>query len=335
MPHESAPLLSTGLSWCQKGHRVALATVVKTWGSSPRPAGSLLVICETGDFVGSVSGGCIEGAVITAAQATMSDGKPQLLQFGVTQEMAWEVGLACGGRVEVFVERVDAELLTRLVSALCERRPLLVLTSLTSGDKWLLESGLQPQCPDELRAAVTSTLQGDTTTEQELSDGRRFFLWPCLPSVRVLIFGAVHTAQPLGQMAQQCGFDVTVIDPRAAFASTARFPDVTLIREWPEQALLQLPIDQRTAVVTLTHDPKLDDPALLAALRSEAFYVGALGSGKTHASRLRRLAEQACSAEQLARIHGPVGLRIGARSPAEIAVSILGQLISVLRRERE
>lgn len=150
--------------------------------------------------------------------------------------------------------------------------------------------------------------------------------------MRVLIFGAVHTAQPLGQMAQQCGFDVTVIDPRAAFASTARFPDVTLIREWPEQALLQLPIDQRTAVVTLTHDPKLDDPALLAALRSEAFYVGALGSGKTHASRLRRLAEQACSAERLA-----FTVRSGcasARAPGRDC-AILGQLISVLRRERE
>lgn len=333
MPHESAPLLSSGLSWLAQGHRVAIATVVKTWGSSPRPPGSLLVICETGDFVGSVSGGCIEGAVITAAQVTMTGGQPQLLSFGVTQELAWEVGLACGGRVEVWVERADLGLLTRLHRALLAREPLVVVTAIPSGEKLLLTGPSDPACPESLRSQVQEVMHGDSPLDHELPDGRRYFLWPLLPAVRLLIVGAVHIAQSLAQLAAQCDLDVTVVDPRAAFASESRFPSVQIIKAWPEEALVGLAIDRRTAVVTLTHDPKLDDPALWAALHSEAFYVGALGSGKTHAARLRRLGERGLAPEQLARIHGPVGLRIGARSPAEIAVSILGQLISVLRRE--
>ena len=333
MPHESAKLLAQGLSWIQQGQQVAIATVVKTWGSSPRPTGSLLVISQRGDFVGSVSGGCIEGAVIAAAQQTMADGRPQLLAFGVTQEMAWEVGLACGGRVEVLVERADADKLTNLTTALSCRQPLLLVTELPSGERWLFHHADDLRCPEALRAQVAAALHGEGALDVELADGRRFFLWPLLPAVRLFIFGAVHTTQPLCQMAALCDLDVTVIDPRTAFATEARFPSVTLIKEWPEEALKHLTLDRRTAVVTLTHDPKLDDPALYAALKSDAFYIGALGSGKTHASRLRRLGELGISTEQLARIHGPVGLRIGARSPAEIAVSILGQLIAALHRE--
>ncbi len=331
MPHESASLVAQGLRWLHSGHRVAVATVVKTWGSSPRPAGSLLVICDQGDFIGSVSGGCIEGAVITAAQQTMTDGKPQLLSFGVTQEMAWEVGLACGGRVEVFVEKAQDASLQAILQALETRTPLVVVTQIPTGQQWFLDGPQSAACPSELRDGVASALLADGADEHSLDDGRRFFFLPFVPSVRLLIVGAVHTAQPLCQMATQCGFDVTVIDPRSAFATTARFPGVTLVREWPEPALTRIPVDRRTAVVTLTHDPKLDDPALAAALRSDAFYVGALGSGKTHAARLRRLVEQGFSAEQTARIHGPVGLRLGARSPSEIAVSILAQIIAVLR----
>lgn len=338
MPHESAPLLSVGLSWCQSGHRVAIATVVKTWGSSPRQAGSLLVICDSGDFVGSVSGGCIEGAVIAAAQKTMSDGVSQLLSFGVTQDMAWEVGLACGGRVEVWVERADPELLQRLVTALVQRQPLMVVTSLATGQQQVLEHPEQAasmaSIPATLASACRDAFARDAASDVELSDGQRFFLWPFLPALRLLIVGAVHTAQPLSQMAMQCDLDVTIIDPRTAFATESRFPSVTLCKEWPEPALERLGLDRRTALVTLTHDPKLDEPPLAVALRSEAFYIGALGSGKTHATRLQRLREQGFSDDSLSRIQGPIGLRIGARSPAEIAVSILAQLIAVLRRER-
>lgn len=337
MPHESAQLLSIGLSYCQSGHRVAIATVVKTWGSSPRQAGSLLVISDSGDFAGSVSGGCIEGAVITAAQKTMADGIPQLLSFGVTQDMAWEVGLACGGRVEVWVERAEPEQLQRLLVALSARQSLVVVTSLSTGQRQVLQrpedAASIPSIAEPLLNACRDAFSRDGATDLDLPDGQRFFLWSLQPALRLLIVGAVHTAQPLSQMASQCDFDVTIIDPRTAFATEARFPSVTLCKEWPEPALAKLGIDRRTALLTLTHDPKLDEPPLAIALRSEAFYIGALGSGKTHASRLKRLSEQGFSDAALARIHGPIGLRIGARSPAEIAVSILAQLIGVLRRE--
>ncbi|HMY57201.1 MAG TPA: XdhC family protein [Pseudomonadota bacterium] len=333
MPHESASLFAQGLRWQSSGHRVAVASVVKTWGSSPRPPGSLLIICDSGEFVGSVSGGCIEGAVIAAAQNTLQDGVPQLLSFGVTQEMAWEVGLACGGRVEVFVERAEADTLQTIAQVLDARKPIVWVTALPSGRRWLFAGGDLADCPAAVRDLATAALGTDEATEATLDDGQRFFLLPFSPALRLLIFGAVHTAQPLCQMATACGFDVTVIDPRAAFATEARFPQVELVCEWPEPALQHVAIDRRTAVVTLTHDPKLDDPALVAALRSQAFYVGALGSGKTHAARLRRLSDLGFSSEQTARICGPVGLRISARSPAEIAVSILAQIISVLRSD--
>lgn len=337
MPHESAQLLSVGLSWCQSGHRVAIATVVKTWGSSPRQAGSLLVISQTGEFVGSVSGGCIEGAVITAAQKTMSDGIPQLLSFGVSQDMAWEVGLACGGRVEVWVERAEPEALERLVEALSVRQPLVVVTSLVTGQRQVLDrpDPIATDLPmsEPLATACREAFARDGAFDLELPNGQRFFLWSLQPALRLIIVGAVHTAQPLSQMATQCDLDVTIIDPRTAFATEARFPSVTLCKEWPEPALQRLGLDRRTALLTLTHDPKLDEPPLAIALRSEAFYIGALGSNKTHAARLRRLSDQGFSDAELARIHGPIGLKIGARSPAEIAVSILAQLIAVLRRE--
>ena len=212
--------------------------------------------------------------------------------------------------------------LDRLLASLAAQRPEVLATDLASGEQRLLEP--------HANAAAREALRRDACMNLE-EDGHSWFLQPFSPSLRMLIVGAVHIAQPLAAMAAQAEYAVTIVDPRAAFATAERFPGVTLSGDWPDQALTTLAPDARTAVVTLTHDPKLDDPALAVALRSPAFYVGALGSRKTHAARLARLRQLGLSEAELARIHAPVGLAIGARSPAEIAVSILAQVTERLR----
>jgi xanthine dehydrogenase accessory factor len=323
-------------AWLAEGRKVAFGTVVETWGSSPRPPGSRLAVDERGAFVGSVSGGCIEGAVVTEAIAAMGDGRPRLLSFGVTNEMAWEVGLACGGRVQVFVEAVPpgAGVLDELRRDRREKRAVVLATTLPTGENRLV----YPDAPAEgeaadVREGALRALARDRCVTVEREGGASVFLQPFNAPLRLVLVGAVHIAQPLAQMAALSGFEVVIVDPRSAFATEDRFPGVRLVTSWPDRALRDLALDARSAVVTLTHDPKLDDPALEIALRSPCFYVGCLGSGKTHAARVERLRGRGFGDAEIARVFGPVGLRIGARSPAEIAVSILGQIVEQLRRE--
>jgi xanthine dehydrogenase accessory factor len=229
---------------------------------------------------------------------------------------------------------VRGEVLDRILRARREKRAVVLATTLPTGEQTLHDPDgpVDDRGPSEIFAAVRDAADRDqcVTVERE---GGSVFLQPFNPPLRLVLVGAVHIAQPLSQMATLAGFEVIVVDPRAAFATPERFaaPGVTLHPGWPDRALAELALDRRTAVVTLTHDPKLDDPALEVALRSPAFYVGCLGSGKTHAARLARFADRGFSEAERSRIFGPVGLRIGARSPAEIAVSILAQIVEVLR----
>lgn len=285
-------ILERAAAWSGAGQRVALATVVRTWGSSPRPPGSQLAVSERGEMAGSVSGGCVETAVVQEALEVLRSGTPRVLEYGVTAERAWAVGLPCGGRVRVFVEPAEPDALARTVAALAARE------------------------------RVERVL--------ELGEGERFRL-VLEPPVRLVVVGAVHLAQPLARLAQIAGCDVTLVDPRPAFATEDRFPGVTIDRAWPDEALPRLAVDARTAIVTLSHDAKLDDPALAAALRSDAFYVGALGSRRTQAALRSRLREAGFAEADLDRIHGPVGLDLGAVTPAEIAVEILADLVGALR----
>jgi xanthine dehydrogenase accessory factor len=319
-------VLAQAAAWRAAGHDVAMATVVRTWGSSPRPPGSQLVVADDGDFRGSVSGGCIEGAVVKEAQGVLRAGAPKLLHFGVTNEMAWEVGLACGGKVDVWVERADPAVIDELRRAREVKEPVVLATWLVGGAQTIVRSGGGDD--PSLAEAAERALARD---EAEVVDTARgaVFLQPQNSPLRLIVVGAVHIAQPLARLATVAGFDVTIVDPRTAF----ELPGVARSTQWPDVALAALRPDRRTAIVTLTHDPKLDDPALVAALRSDAFYVGCLGSSKTHAARLRRLGEQGIAGEKLAHLRGPVGLRIGARTPAEIAVSILAQIVETLRAE--
>lgn len=224
-------------------------------------------------------------------------------------------------------------ILEELARARTEKRAVVLMTRLPVGEEVLIDpSGPAPEgvTRAQMEAARTAAARDACVTIEE-DRGASLFFHPHNPPLRLIIVGAVHVAQPLAKMAALADFDVTVVDPRTAFSTEARFPGVTRVTTWPDVALAELGLDRRSAVVTLTHDPKLDDPALITALRSEAFYIGCLGSGKTHASRIERLRQQGFGDAELGRLFGPVGLRIGARSPAEIAVSILAQIVEQLR----
>ena len=324
---ENEDVLNTAIEWLKNGKGVAIATVVGTWGSSPRPAGSLLAVTEDGAFVGSVSGGCVEGAVVEHGLGIIRGGPNQLLDFGISNDRAWEVGLACGGEMKVFVGAAPS---VRELERMLNERPIAVVTDLVSGARELVS-------PDS--AVGTLGLSGAETAAarqalrqnqgQMISSERPLFAAVYNLPLRMVIVGAVHVAQTLAPMAVLAGFDVTVIDPRHSFATEARFPGITLLDDWPDDAMAKIALDSRTAVVTLTHDPKLDDPALAAALRSESFYIGALGSRRTHAKRVDRLKTVGLDDAAISRIHAPIGLPLGGRKASEIAVAILAEVIGV------
>ena len=311
----------TALDWHRAGAGAVLATVVDTWGSAPRRVGSQLAISGKGEIAGSVSGGCVEGAVVVEALEALEQGEARELEFGVSDDDAFAVGLACGGTIRVLVEPVGAvlrpSLLEDLVGLRAARRPVAYTVNLDTGARGLTNTGFDAR------------FRMDRSGFE--ADGRTFV---CIhnPPLRLIIVGAVHIAQALVPMARIAGYDPVLIDPRESFASDGRFPGERLIHDWPDAAVTALGLDGRTALVLLTHDPKLDDPALEQALGAGCFYIGALGSTRTHAKRVDRLTDKGFTPDQIARIHGPIGLDIGAAGPAEIAVSILAQMTQVLRK---
>jgi xanthine dehydrogenase accessory factor len=325
-------VVDRAVAWLDGGARVALATVTQTWSSSPRPAGSQMAIDDRGRFEGSVSGGCVEAAVVEASLDFLSTGKARVLEFGVSNERAWEVGLACGGRVEVFVGGADIAALKKIVAHRQARATFGVAVDLESGATDVFR---EDEVPESLRAAwgeLAITDESASAVLERTSERGRAFVRVERPPLRMVVIGAVHLTQVLAHLAKLAAFDVVVVDPRAAFANAERFPNVEVVCEWPDKALERVVLDRRTAVVALSHDPKLDEPALGAALRSQAFYVGALGSKKTQASRRGRLAEAGFLEADLDRISGPVGLDIGAKTTAEIAISIMAEIIARRRR---
>lgn len=323
--HDSIPEIA--LRWHQDGRGAALATVVETWGSAPRQAGSQLAISGEGQIMGSVSGGCVEGAVVTEAIEALEDGVPRLLTFGVSDETAFSVGLACGGTIRVLVEpigdsgqRLPLAMLEQIVEARAHRQALAYTIQTETWARHVHQPGED--------AAADGRFRSDKSGMEE--DGR--FVAVHNPPLRLIVVGAVHIAQPLLTIARTCGYDPTLIDPRAAFGSSDRFPGETIVEDWPDEALAALKPDARTAIVTLTHDSKLDDPAIRVAMTSSCFYLGCLGSTRTHAKRVERLIEAGFSHDQISRIHAPVGLDVGAKTPAEIAVSIMAQITEKLRK---
>lgn len=349
-PVHDLDVLRTVDAWLDQGGRVALAMVTSTWGSAPRPVGSLMAVHADGRIAGSVSGGCVEGAVVEQALAAIAEDEPRTLTFGVTQETAWSVGLPCGGQVSLYLYPLDPtpsrtrrRLLRALLAAVDTHRSVVLATDLETGLQTLLFADAPPQGevvpPPEVLSALPGIIARDRSQlvlcdldmVDDEADAPRWFLRVVSPHRRLILIGAVHISQALAPMAALAGYEVIVVDPRSALATPERLPGVRLIGDWPDEALDALVPDPRTAVVALSHDPKLDDPALKRALASPAFYVGALGSVKSHQRRRQRLAEDGVPLADIDRIHGPVGLDIGAQTPVEIALAILAELVLVHR----
>jgi xanthine dehydrogenase accessory factor len=301
-----------------------------------------------GQIAGSVSGGCVETAVFEAATEVLKSGVPRLLHFGVADEKAWEVGLACGGEISVFVEPLDWSLYEPLRRAAQSRRASAVATVVRGSDSLLgrkvLLSGegrpegtLPPPLLEEASAQASLALGEGKSRSIEIADPGgspcEVFIDVSSPPPTLAIVGGVHIAIALTAIARTLGYRTVIIDPRAAFASPSRFPHADLLLSiWPDVGLRQIGLDCSTAVAVLTHDPKLDDPALREALSSRAFYVGALGSRATHEKRRKRLLESGMTPEQLARLHGPIGLELRGRSPEEIALAVMAEIVTVRNR---
>lgn len=316
-------------AWLGSFERVALATVIATWGSSPVPVGGQLAVAPDGRFQGSVSGGCVEAEVIFAAEEAIKSGTPRVLEFGVSNETAWRSGLPCGGRIEILVEAIDAAgglgYLDALLDARPKRKALLVRTALSDGARTLYDE------TSELPADIAAVLKSGQSQVVDGPEGRAF-LHVRAPAVQLIIIGATHIAQILTDLARRVGWSVAIADPRSAFATEDRFAcEIPRSTEWPEASLAAMTLDSRTAVITLTHVGHIDDEALISAIRSSCFYVGALGSRRTHAARVARLQAAGLSEAEIGRIHAPIGLNIGAVGPAEIAVSILSEIVKELR----
>jgi xanthine dehydrogenase accessory factor len=326
--------------WRAENKSIALATVIQTWGSSPRRAGAKMAITPDGGIVGSVSGGCVEGAVFEEGVAALKANRPELLHFGVADETAWEVGLACGGSIDVFVKPLDVEFFNALRSVVVKEQPAVTVTVVRGPDTLM---GREILVRDDEQVfgtlneewnAVILNLAKETLAHGEprrvmLNEEVEVFMERILPPPTLIAVGGVHIAVALVALAKTLGFRTVVVDPRGAFGNQARFPHVDqLIQSWPQEAFQQIPITGSTAIAMLTHDPKLDDPALKIALPSPAFYVGALGSKTTQAKRRQRLLDGGLTEAQLERLHGPIGLEIGARTPEEIAMSIMAEVVA-------
>ena len=305
---ENDSVIAAARAW--RGERLALATVTSTWGSAPRPRGSHMLVQADGRFEGSVSGGCVESDILQTAAEVIAGAPFSVKTYGVADAAAWEVGLPCGGEIAVMVQPVsaegfDPELFDRIAQARAAGRSLTVTTDLESGHS-------------DLRPLATGTT----------------FVNRYDPPRRLLIVGAVQIAQSLASLAATLGIATTVIDPRARFLTEERFPGTALDDRWPDEAIEALRPDPATAVVTLSHDTKIDDPALVAALASDAAYVGALGSRRSHAARCGRLLEAGVDPALIDRIDAPVGLDIGAIGPSEIALSIAAAMIGAFHDRR-
>ena len=330
--------------WQAQGEEIALATVLRVERSAPRPPGARLGVTRSGGMVGSVSGGCVESDVALRAVQTLDSGQPAVVNYGIADELGFQVGLSCGGSIDVLIEPflpgAEWDALTQAVEA---QQPAIYAIGLAPaallGRKLTLTPPGEPvgaiapgldELLAEAGARLLETGGAQVVTLPWESTEAKVFLEAFPPPLSMVIVGATHTAISLSRLAKEVGFQVTVVDARSVLATEERFPDVDrLIRSWPEEALAQAPLGEHSYVVVLTHDPKFDLPALSCALRSPARYIGALGSRVTQEARRRKLVEEGFTEAELSRIRAPIGLDLGSRTPPELAVAILAEVLAV------
>jgi xanthine dehydrogenase accessory factor len=323
-------VLDTLERWVAEGLRTATATVVLTERSAPRDPGAMLAVSEKGEVAGSVTGGCVEPAVYEEAQAVLAGGPPRLVKYGIADDEAFEVGLPCGGTVHIFVDLLDPALVAPIAEAVRAERPVALAVRTTGaaiGEKCVVygDSADGGEVVSKARELLGRGETGFVTV-----GGEEVFVSSFVPRPRMYVFGAIDFASALASIGRFLGYHVTVCDARAKFVTPERFPDVDeLVVDWPDRLLASSPVDERTAICVLTHDNKFDVPILKVAVESKAGYIGAMGSRRTTERRAERLREEGVTDEQLARIHAPIGLRIGSRSPEEVAVAIAAEIVSV------
>jgi xanthine dehydrogenase accessory factor len=312
MDNTDLSVLKTCIGWMEQGHSVALATVVQTWGSAPRPVGAWLAIREDGQIAGSVSGGCVEDDLIARVRTDVLGGAlPQIVLYGVTREEAARFGLPCGGSLRLVVEpRPELAVLRELRERVAAKRLCARVLDMQTGRARLEEATRQDAHGFDGR--ILRAIYG--------------------PRWRLVVVGAGQLSQYLAAMALSADYEVIVVDPREEIAAAFEVPGARFVRAMPDDAIVELDIDSHTAIVALSHDPKIDDMALLEALKSPAFYVGALGSRANTAKRKERLGSFDLTAEEIDRLKGPVGLFIGARTPPEIAISVLAEITATKYR---
>ena len=336
------PVLETIASWSGRGEGVAIATVVETKKSAPQPPGTKMAINASGQIAGAVSGGCVEGAVVEVAEQVMAGSAPQLLHYGIADEEAWDVGLPCGGEISVWVEAFDPSgLQSEFVELARQAGRVAIVTAVAGGPqlgaKLLVPLGAEPSGSlgdpelDVASIELASEALWSEASGLHQVEGATVFVDVAAPPPRLVIVGAVDFAAQLAAVATLAGWRAFVIDPRARFATPERFPAAErVIVAWPPEAFAELePFDPATAIAVLTHDPKLDDAALTAALASDAGYIGAMGSRRAQAKRHDRLIAAGVDPEQLGRIAAPIGLDIGALTAAETALSIMGEIVAL------
>jgi xanthine dehydrogenase accessory factor len=324
-------ILDTLARWTRDDLRVATATVVKTERSAPRDPGAALAVNERGEVAGSVTGGCVEPAVYEEAQDVLAGGAPRLVTYGIADEDAFDVGLPCGGTVHIFVQPLQAELVDPLADAIHAERPVALAVPVAGPEAGVTRLVGPDGETGPVEDAARGLLERGETGLVEV-DGNDVFVSSFAPRPAMYVFGAGDHAAAMAALGKYLGYRVTVCDARAKFVTPERFPDVDeLVVEWPDRFLAQAPVDERTVIVILTHDHKFDVPLLETALGTSAGYIGAMGSRRTTEERTRLLRERGVTEAALERVHAPIGLSIGARTPEEVAVAVAAEIVSTVR----
>ena len=327
-------ILEKAYEWIKDNQKIVMITVVETWGSSPKPIGSKMIVNENKEFFGSVSGGCIESFIIQESLEIIKKNESfKIKKFKISNESAWNVNLSCGGEITVYLEEMSfrQKILEQIIQKQKNKLEFALLTNLSTGENEIFENNKPlnknfEKFTDQINSYYLSKNNG------VIKDSNIFIECYNNP-LKVIIIGAVHIAQYLTDFADKFDFEIYIIDPRNYFGTKERFPNVKIINEWPNEAFEKIQTNSNCALIGLTHDPKIDDPALQYALKKNFFYIGALGSKKTHKKRCDRLKKAGFTKSEVASIHGPIGIKLGGKSAPEIALSIIAQLVNEIYKK--